>query len=136
MLWEGSQSAPLVGPVVLPSGSFLPLALHLPPPRLLRKPVSLPFPIGHSPLLLRDVPGRGGGGWPLRGFSLGPLSPSFCSARGGRGWGGGAAGASASGSGVASFSVYEFRLYSNFFSDNLSAFLSVNYHYSIHNIIH
>ena len=52
------------------------------------------------------------------------------------GGGGGTAGASASGSEVARFSVYiiSFRLY--FFSDNLSAFSSVNYHYSIHNIIH
>ena len=47
--------------------------------------------------------------------------------------GGGAAGASASGSRVASFSVYRisFRLYINNFSDNMYAFLSVNYRYSL-----
>ena len=133
---------PLSGPRcspfrLLPSPHVASPSALRPPPRLLRKPVSLPFPIGHFPLLLRGVPCRGGGGWPSRGFSLGSPSPSFRSARGGRGGGGGAAGASASGSGVASLSVYRisFRLYSNFFSDNLSAFSSVNYHYSIH-IIH
>ena len=81
--WEGFTWRP----VVRPSGSSLPPASHRPPPRLLWKPVSFPFPVGHSPLLLRGVTGEGGGGWPSRGFSLGSPSPSFRSGKGV--WGGG-----------------------------------------------
>ena len=128
---------PFVGPVVCPSGSSLPPTSHPPPPsayRLLRKPVSLPFPIGHSPLLQGACPvWVVGGGHRVGSRSVPPRLPFVRRAEEEGGGGGG----SASGSKVASFSVIKFRFVClATFCRIICAFSSVNYHYSIHTIVH
>ena len=60
-----------------PSDSALSPASQTPPPQLLRKSDTLHFPLSHSPLLLRGVTARGGGGCPTRGFSRGPPPSSL-----------------------------------------------------------
>ena len=120
-LWEGSHGAPFVGPVVRPSGSSLPPASQCPPPRLLRKPVSLPFPIGRSPLLLRGVPSRGG--WPSRGSRSVPPPLPFVRREGGvlRGF-------RLLGTGLPVVQFIEFLFVSILtISDNLSSFSSFNH---------
>ena len=126
-LWEGSQGAPPSwAPLFALQAPLFPprhIPLHPPPIGFFGSRSPSPSP-SVTPPSFKGRAQSGWWGWPSRGFSLGPPSPSFRSASGGRGGGGG--GCSGFWERGCQFFSYKilFCSFSNVLSDNLCVFVS------------